>query len=44
MLRPKYTVKYGVFLKTSLKEYEHFVAHIVDTSTEGGIVQYEIPV
>jgi len=44
MLRPNFPVKFGVYLKTSLKEYEHFVAHIVDTSAEAEIVQYEIPV
>jgi hypothetical protein len=37
-------LKFGVYLKTSLKEYEHFVAHIVDTGAGSETVSYEIPV
>lgn len=45
MAKPMFPVKFGLFLKTSLKEYEHFVAHIVDTSgVDNEITQYEIPI
>jgi hypothetical protein len=44
LIRPRYPLKFGVYLKTSLKEYEHFVAHIVDTGAGSETVSYEIPV
>jgi len=31
MRRPTHPMKLGVYIQTSLREYEHFVAHIVDT-------------
>ena len=31
MRRPEYPCKFGIYLSTNLKEYEHFVAHLVDT-------------
>ena len=30
MEQPNYPVKFGLYLETGLKEYEHFVAHILD--------------
>ena len=49
MRRPQHPVKLGVYLETSLKEYEHFVAHIVDTTKpldplSEEWVSYEIPI
>ena len=44
MRRPQHPVKLGVYIETSLKEYEHFVAHIVDTGTDEEWVSYEIPI
>ena len=32
MIKPQYPVKFGVYIQTSLKEYEHFVGHIVDVA------------
>ena len=49
MRRPEYPCKFGVYLATNLKEYEHFVAHLVDVAPtvegeEAPFVEYEIPV
>jgi hypothetical protein len=44
MMQPSYPVKFGAYIETSLKEYEHFVGHLVDTSSEPRLVTYEIPV
>lgn len=30
MEQPTYPVKFGVYLESNLKEYEHFVGHILD--------------
>jgi hypothetical protein len=48
MRQPEYPCKLGVFLSTNLKEYEHFVAHLVDVAPpvegqEAPFVEYEIP-
>lgn len=43
MLRPNHPIKFGVYIQTSLKEYEHFVGHIVDTEGSSEWVSYEIP-
>ena len=45
MKRPKHPLKFGVYIQTNLKEYEHFVAHIVDTDFQNNDewVSYEIP-
>jgi hypothetical protein len=44
MRQPKHPVKFGVYVSTSLKEYEHFVAHIVDTGDSNELRTYEIPI
>ena len=31
MRRPTYPVKFGVYLQTNLKEYEHYTAYLLDT-------------
>lgn len=53
MRRPAYPCKFGVHVNTAIKEYEHFVGHLVDTpaptgdeqlATESGDwIQYELP-
>ena len=50
MEKPSYPCKFGVYIQTNLKEYEHFVGHLSDTNqsssrNDGGIdwVDYEIP-
>jgi hypothetical protein len=43
MVRPTYPVKFGVYIQTSLKEFEHFSAHIVDVEGPQELVSYEIP-
>jgi hypothetical protein len=46
MIKPKYPVKFGVFIQTNLKEYEHFVGHIVDVAGPADSpewVSYELP-
>lgn len=48
MIKPKYPVKFGVYIQTNLKEYEHFVGHIVDVAgpsePQSEWVSYEIPI
>ena len=48
MIKPKYLVKFGVYIQTNLKEFEHFVGHIVDiadpTESQSEWVSYEIPI
>ena len=34
MEKPKHPCKFGVYIQTNLKEYEHFVGHIVDTTPQ----------
>ena len=51
MEKPQYPCKFGAHIQTSLKEYEHYAGHLVDTtprphSSASGIewVEYEIPI
>ena len=50
MEKPQYPCKFGAHLQTNLKEYEHYVGHLVDVHPESkpadGIqwVEYEIPI
>ena len=46
MVQPIYPVKFGVYLETSLREYEHFVAHILDVAPSPEnrrLITYEVP-
>ena len=44
MRRPAYPVKFGIYLMTNLREYEHFVGHILDTGENSQeFIEYEIP-
>lgn len=51
MRKPAYPCKFGVHINTAIKEYEHFVGHLLDTSTTTGDansqsnewVEYELP-
>ena len=47
MRKPRYPCKFGVHLNTAIREFEHFVGHLVDTdpsAEEGEWVEYEIPI
>ena len=51
MRQPSHSCKFGVHLNTGIREYEHFVAHLVDTTPETintdkpqEWVEYEIPI
>jgi hypothetical protein len=45
MRRPIYPCKFGIYMQTNLKEYEHYVGHILDTGPSSPeFVEYEIPV
>ena len=45
MRRPNFPCKFGIHINTSLKEYEHFVGHLLDTGNDDGEwVEYEIPI
>jgi hypothetical protein len=44
MMQPTFPVKFGCWLETNLKEYEHFVGHIVDTTSEPRLMTYELPI
>ena len=34
MEKPSYPIKFGAHLQTNLKEYEHYVGHLVDVEPE----------
>ncbi len=44
MRQPLYPLKFGVYIKTSLKEFEHFTGLILDTGDSGKLVSYELPI
>lgn len=45
MRQPQHPLKFGIYMQTSMREYEHFVGHVVDTHPEPSEewVQYELP-
>ena len=52
MRRPIYPCKVGLYLKTGMNDYDHYVGHILDVDTrprkeipgEEPFVEYEIPI
>ena len=52
MRKPVYPCKFGLYLKTGMNDYDHYVAHIVDIDSrprqsipdDEPYVEYEIPI